>query len=48
MADALAVAHAVNAGEVTLVRTAGTPTDPTPAAAYSAPRAARPTVPLGG
>ena len=47
-ADALAVAHAVNAGEVTLVRTAGTPTDPTPAAAYSAPRAARPTVPLGG
>lgn len=48
-ADALAVAHAVNAGEVTLVRTAGTPADPTPAAAaYSAPRAARPTVPSGG
>lgn len=48
-ADALAVAHAVNAGEVTLVRTAGTPADAAPApAAYSAPRAARPTVPLGG
>ena len=48
-ADALAVAHAVNAGEVTLVRTAGTAADPTPAAAaYSAPRAARPTVPPGG
>ena len=47
-ADALAVAHAVNAGEVTLVRTAGTAADATPApAAYSAPRAARPTVPPG-
>jgi Flp pilus assembly protein CpaB len=48
-ADALAVAHAVNAGEVTLVRTAGTEADgAVDATAYSAPRAARPTVPAGG
>lgn len=48
-ADALAVAHAVNAGEVTLVRTAGAPADAAAATAtYSAPRTARPAVGLGG
>ena len=47
-ADALAVAHAVNAGEVTLVRTAGAPADPGgPPATYTAPRTTRPTTTFG-
>ncbi|MFP5377035.1 MAG: SAF domain-containing protein [Acidimicrobiia bacterium] len=48
-ADALAVAHAVNAGAVTLVRTAGASADgASPPAAYSAPRGARPPGPAAG
>lgn len=48
-ADVLAVAHAVNAGEVTLVRTTGARAEAGPAGAtYSAPRSTGATVPFGG